>query len=136
MKIILAAALVLAAPAAAQTNQTQSAQTQSAQPQSSPLGGLSGLLGGALPSVASAGAGNAAGVLGYCVKNNVLSGANATSVLERLTGKPGVTAEPGYAAGQAGTVGSGRSALSLKSLKGQLRTRVCDMVLKRAGAFL
>ncbi|MGC4250123.1 MAG: hypothetical protein QM605_01315, partial [Sphingobium sp.] len=47
----------------------------------SATGGLGGLLGGILPDVASVGAGNAAGVLSYCVKNKVLGGANAKSVL-------------------------------------------------------
>ncbi|RZM06140.1 MAG: DUF2501 domain-containing protein [Sphingomonas sp.] len=119
--IALAALLALSAGADAQTRS----------------GGLAGLLGGALPNVASASAGNAAGLLGYCVKNNVLSGANAATVLGNLTGKPGVATSDGFAAGQAGTLDTGRGAgLSLDALKGQAKTKVCDLVLKRAKAFL
>ena len=45
----------------------------------------SGLLGAILPNVASVGAGNAAGVIGYCLKNKFLGGTNAKSVLGKLT---------------------------------------------------
>ena len=126
MKIVLAAALALGSAAAAEPPQNANA----------PAGGLAGLLGGALPNVGAASTGNAAGLLGYCVKNNVLQGAGAASVLGKLTGKPGITAAPGYTEGQAGMLQTGRSALSLDGVKGRLRTKMCNLVLKRAGAFL
>lgn len=47
--------------------------------------GLAGVLGGVLPQVGAVGAGNAAGLLGYCLKNNLLGGAGATSA----AGDPG-----------------------------------------------
>ena len=124
------------------------------------LGGLGGLLGSALPNVGSVGAGNAAGLLGYCLKNNLLgqgggalgaltgnlgttsqqpaaSTNGAQSILQRLTGRQGVTTSPGYAAGQAGQVQTpnGQS-LSLGNLGGQIKTRMCSVVLNRAKAFL
>ena len=130
MKTILAAALAFGLTAAAEPPQNTTA------PSGASAGGLAGLLGGALPNVGAASAGNAAGLLGYCVKNNVLGGAGAASVLGKLTGKPGITEAPGYAEGQAGTLQTGRSALPLDAVKGKLRTKLCGLVLKRAGAFL
>lgn len=66
----------------------------------------------------------------------MLQGAGAAAVLGKLTGKPNITAAPGYAEGQAGTLQTGRSALSLDGVKGQLRTKLRGLVLKRAGSFL
>jgi len=63
---IAAAGLAAAAPA-----QTIPAPTGA--------GGLAGVLGGVLPRVGSIGAGNAAGLLGYCLKNNLLGATGATS---------------------------------------------------------
>ncbi|CAN5388774.1 hypothetical protein BH10PSE13_BH10PSE13_06040 [soil metagenome] len=97
---------------------------------------LGGLLGGVLPNVASVGAGNAAGVLGYCLKNKLLGAGGAASVLGKLTGKPGTTTAPGYAEGQKGLLQSGGMNVSLDSLKGQAKTKMCDMVLKHAQTLL
>ena len=129
---ITTALLSLAIIATAGNAQTTTAPTAN----TNKFGGLANMLGGGLPNVASTGAGNAAGVLGYCVKNNVLSGANAASVLGSLTGKTGVATSPAYAAGQSGTLQTGNSTLSLATMKGQVKTKVCDLVLKRAKSFL
>lgn len=96
-------------------------------------GGLLGLL---LPNVASVGAGNAAGVLGYCVKNKFLGARGASSVIGQLTGKAGTTAEPGYAAGKQGLLQMEGGSLPLGDLKAQATTRVCDLVLKHARSLL
>lgn len=63
--IIASAGLAAAAPA-----QTSPAPTGA--------GGIAGVLGGVLPQVGSVGAGNAAGLLGYCLKNNLLAATGAT----------------------------------------------------------
>lgn len=104
--------------------------------------GMGGGIGG-LSGISSMGAGNAAGVLGYCLQNNLLSSgktSTATSVLGSLTGMPGVSGSEGFIAGQAGNIlgGSGRSsnALSLDSLSGDLKSQACNMVLKQAKTFL
>lgn len=104
---------------------------------------LGSLMGGALPGIGSAGVGNAAGLLGYCIKNKLTGGAAAQSVLGKLTGQPEVKQSPGYSQGLLGNVlggsdavGTQQPAFSLNSLKGQVKTRACDMVLKRAGSFL
>ena len=102
------------------------------------LGGLGGLLGGgALPNVGSTGMSNAAGLLSYCVKNRLLGGAGTNSVLSRLTGQQDVTNAPGYAAGQSGTLQAGENgALSLNTLKGQVKGKVCRLILDHARSFL
>lgn len=97
--------------------------------------GLGGLLSGGLPNVAGASAGNAAGLLGYCLKNNLVSGGGAASVLGTLTGKQAVTSSPEYDAGRSGTLLAGGKSLPVGDLKGQLRNRVCGLVLKRARSF-
>ena len=117
------------------------------------LGGLGGLLGGGLPNVGSVGAGNAAGLLGYCLKNRLLGqggmlggltggqtgtqASGAQSILQRLTGRKDVQTSPGFAAGQAGQVQAGNGqTLALGNLGGQVKTQLCNVVLKRAKAFL
>lgn len=99
-------------------------------------GGLSGMAGGLLPNVGSSSMGNAAGVLGYCVKNNLLSGGGGAAVLGQLTGRKDVTHSEGFALGQQGTLKSGNQALSLDGVKGKVKTKVCDMVLQHAKGFL
>lgn len=113
------------------------ASAQTSAPATGSGGGLAGLLGGALPNMASTGAGNAAGLLGYCIKNNVVSGANASSVLGQLTGKQGVAGSEGFLAGQQGKVQTGNGqAFSLASVKGRVKTQLCNQVLKRARSFI
>ncbi len=63
--VIASAGLAAAAPA-----QTSPAPTGA--------GGIACVLGGVLPQVGSVGAGNAAGLLGYCLKNNLLAATGAT----------------------------------------------------------
>jgi hypothetical protein len=110
------------------------------------VGGMAGgMAGGAtsglgMPNVSSMGVGNATGVLSYCVKNNVLGGADATdatSTLGALTGKPEVKSSDGFTAGSAGNVVSGDgSKLSLDSVPPPMKSKVCGMVLKQAKSFL
>ena len=100
-------------------------------------GGLGGMLGRGLPSVSSAPTGNVAGVLGYCVQNNALQGGSATSTLGTLTSRPGLTASPGYAQGQQGLLQTGNgNSVSMAGMNGQVRSRMCGMVLNRAKSFL
>lgn len=109
---------------------------------SSGLSGLAGALGGGglMPNLASQSAGNAAGILGYCLKNQLLGGetaGHAQSVLGTLTGQGKVQEQSkAYQAGQNGQLLAGGNALSLDDLKGKVKTKVCDMVLQRAKGFL
>ena len=98
--------------------------------------GASSLMKG-IPNVSSIGAGNAAGVLGYCVKNKVLGGGNATNVLGGLMKKPGITSASGYSAGQAGNIVTGQGQkFSLNQAPAQLKSQACNAVLKQAPKFL
>lgn len=100
-------------------------------------GALSGLLGRGLPSVSSAPTGNVAGVLGYCMQTNALQGSgNAGSTLNALTSRPGLTSSSGYAQGQQGLLQTGNgNSVSMAGMSGQVRSRMCSMVLSRAQSF-
>jgi Protein of unknown function (DUF2501) len=116
---------------------------QAQMPSMPSAGGMAGgMAGGAtsglgMPNVSSMGAGNATGVLSYCVKNNVLSGSDATSTLGALTGKPEVKSSDGFTAGSAGNIVSGDgSKVSLDSMPPSMKTKACGMVLKQAKSFM
>ena len=98
--------------------------------------GASSLMKG-VPNVSSISPGNAAGVLGYCVKNKVLGGTSATNTLGTLMKKPGITSASGYSAGQAGNIltGNGQK-FSLNQVPGQVKSQACNAVLKQAPKFL
>lgn len=94
-------------------------------------------IGNSLPAVGASTAGNAAGVIQYCVKNNYLNAANANGVKDKLLGmvtgqKPQQT---GYANGAKGLLmGSDGQSLNLKGLSGKLKEKACDYVLKNASS--
>jgi hypothetical protein len=98
---------------------------------------LGGLGGGGLPNLSSTTAGNAAGVLSYCVKNKIIGGSSATSTLSTLTGKSDVTSSEGFAAGQSGNLvaGEGKS-VALPSVAGPVKSKLCNLVLQHAQSFL
>lgn len=99
--------------------------------------GIPGLKGGGLPDISSISQGNAAGVLGYCLKNKLLGGSDASSVIDTLTGKPEVKSSEDFTAGQAGQLNlGGGSSFSLDSVQGGMKKQACDMVLKQAKNFL
>jgi hypothetical protein len=118
-RIVLSFALALAPiPAAAQA-----------------LPGLPGA--GGLPDVTKMGAPNVAGVLGYCVKNRLLSGTGATSVIDGLKGKSGVASSPEFSAGEAGNIIAGGGApVSLGAMPAQLKTQACNAVLRHGSSLL
>lgn len=150
--VALLLAASLASSATAQTQQPTESQSGGL------MGSLGGLLGGGMPSVGSIGAGNAAGLLGYCLKNKLLGqggalgaltgsqratspaaprASGAQSILQRLTNRQGVQTSPGFAAGQAGEIQAPNGqGLSLDDLGGQIKTRMCSLVLNRAKSFL
>ena len=112
--------------------------------------GLSGLMGGggqgaalsALGLTSSSTAGNAAGVITYCMKNNVLNADKAAQVKNQLLGKMGLAPqeEPkdeGYLSGLSGMVtGSGGKSFNLDKVKGDLKEKACDYVLENATSLL
>ena len=83
-------------------------------------------------------AGNAAGVITYCMKNNYLNTDKAAQVKDQLLGKLGVPRqeEPrdqGFQSGLGGLVtGSNGKSFSIDRLKGDLKEKACDLVLNNA----
>lgn len=94
-------------------------------------------IGNSLPAVGASTAGNAAGVIQYCVKNNYLNAASANGIKDKLLGmvtgqKPQQT---GYANGAKGLLmGRDGQSLNLKGLSGKLKEKACDYVLKNASS--
>ncbi|MEJ8811752.1 DUF2501 domain-containing protein [Variovorax ureilyticus] len=109
------------------------------------LDALKGLAGGASPgagSMASGSLGNAAGVLEYCLKNNYLSGASASSIKDQLMGKiPGgqPASDAGYVDGSKGILTSSdgkKMDLTGGGLKAELTKKACDFVLNQAKSMI
>ena len=111
------------------------------------LGALKGMAGGGmdLSSVASGSAGNAAGIIEFCVKNNYLGGDAASSVKDKLMGKLGGANESeadkaDYASGAAGMLktGDGKSIdlAQMGGLKKSLTEKACSSVLDHAKSML
>ncbi|MDF3933877.1 DUF2501 domain-containing protein [Pseudomonas citronellolis] len=105
----------------------------------SALGGLTGAL--PLGSMTSSSTGNVAGLLEFCVKNNYLSAANASSVKSKLMGKLGAdaTSDSGYEDGSKGvltTPGGKQVDLSASSLKEKVTKQACDKVLSQGKSML
>lgn len=111
------------------------------------LGALKGMAGGSgdLSSVASGSAGNAAGVIEFCIKNNYLSGDAAGSMKDKLMGKIGGSDESeqdkaGYTDGAAGllTTGDGQKIdlAKMGGLKKSITKTACASVLDHAKSML
>ena len=86
----------------------------------------------ALPNVASMSPANVAGVLQYCLKNNLVSSAAADPVLAPLTKNKGVTASPDYAAGLEGRMVTPGKNFAIPGAPSHLRSQACDMVFRQA----
>jgi len=113
------------------------------------LGTLTGLLNGGDTGLKAESATNAAGVLEYCVKNNVLSTTNATSVKDQLLSKLGIQSASGaqsedYQDGLGGILHTGQGndlnlsniGVGTAQLKQKLKTKACDVVLKQSKKLL
>ena len=121
----------------------QGSATQSGSTQGGILQGLGNNL--SLSSLTPASAGNAAGVLEFCMKNNYLAGGDAQALKDKLMGKIGggstqkAKSDSGYLAGLQGLLNGsdGKSVdLSGGGLKEELTRKACDQVLKHAKSFL
>ncbi|EIC84165.1 DUF2501 domain-containing protein [Serratia sp. M24T3] len=116
------------------------------------MGQLTSLLNGSSSNLTSKSSTNAAGVLQYCVQNNVLSATSATSVKDKLVSKLGIqdsstTQKADYQDGINGilhtgtgqnvdlnSLGGGTAGLS--QIKEKVKTKACNVVLKQAKSFL
>lgn len=103
----------------------------------SSLGSLGGL---SLPAISGNTAGNAAGVLEYCVKRKYLSGNAVASVKDKLLSKYGLgdtqeaEQDSGYQSGLQGILqGDGGKSFNLDSVSDKLKDKGCDYVLDNAG---
>jgi len=123
--------------------ESQGSSTQSGTTQGGILQGLGNSL--PLSSLTPASAGNAAGVLEFCMKNNYLAGGDAQALKDKLMGKVGAgstqkaESDSGYLAGLQGLLNGsdGKSVdLSGGGLKEELTRKACDQVLKHAKSFL
>lgn len=104
---------------------------------------LGGLGGSSLPSVGQAGAGNTAGVLQYCVKNNYLSGNAASStqssLMSKVTGSGHGTSDSGFQQGSKGVLDTGNGkgfSLGGGGIKAEITQKVCGQVLQHAKSLL
>jgi hypothetical protein len=110
--------------------------------QSSGIGGNSLTELFALGMSSSGTAGNAAGVITYCMKNNYLNADKAAEVKGQLLGKLGLgpKEEPkdeDYASGLSGMIqGSNGKSFNLENVKGKMKEKACDFVLDHAKSLL
>ena len=108
------------------------------------LGDLKGLAGGAdVSSLASGSAGNAAGIVEYCLKNNYLGGDAASSIKDKLMGKVTDGSDndkADYADGAKGLVktsdGKSVDIGKLGEMKKSVTNKACASVLDHAKSFL
>jgi hypothetical protein len=139
--VVLFAALFSVAAANAQVGDLLK-QRQNTQPSGS-LGNLGGI-GSALSgkSLSAGSAGNVAGLLEFCIKNNYLGGHDASSVKDTLMGKlsgGSASSDKGYTDGAKGLLKSSNGKhldLSGGGLKAEVSKQVCDKILGQAKSML
>ncbi|MFK8259909.1 DUF2501 domain-containing protein [Erwinia sp. AnSW2-5] len=118
-----------------------------ATPAGSSLGALTGLLNGGSQSLSAGTMTNAAGVLEYCVKNNIVDN-NVSSVKDKLLGKLGLAdtqkqqETTDYKQGLMGLLNTGNNqqvnlkALGETPMGKKVKTKACDLVLKQGKQFI
>lgn len=109
----------------------------------SSLAGIPGVPGLSLPGMSADTAGNAAGVLQYCVKRKYLGGDAVASLGNKLLASQGLSApakaqkDPGYQSGLKGVLqGSDGKSFSFDSVPDSIKDQACDLVLKNASALV
>lgn len=111
------------------------------------LAALSGLLNGGDQALSASTMPNAAGVLQYCVKNNLLSASGTAGLKDKLLGKLGITSTSNaksedYQEGLGGLLSTGKSgqvdlnSLSNSQLGQKVKIKACDVVLKQSKNFI
>ncbi len=103
------------------------------------LGSLGDLVSG--QSVTSGSAGNVAGLLEFCIKNNYLGGKDAGSVKDSLMSKlpGGKSSDGGYSSGAKGILNSGDGSqldLSGGGMKNRVTKQVCAKILAQGRSML
>lgn len=135
-----------AASALSQNSNSSGTPANSSQSGTS-LSALTGLLNGNSKSLSANSMSNAAGVLQYCMKNNIVDN-NVSSVKEQVLGKLGLAdtrqqqQSSDYKQGMMGLLNTGNNQqVSLKSLGDsemgkKVKTKACDLVLKQGKQFI
>ncbi|AHM75926.1 DUF2501 domain-containing protein [Yersinia hibernica] len=114
---------------------------------SSSLSSLTGLLNGGDKALSASTMTNAAGILQYCVQNNVLSANGTTAIKDQLMSKLGITSTENaksqdYQEGLGGLLktGDGKNLnlndLGSEQITEKIKTKACDLVLKQGQSFL
>jgi hypothetical protein len=104
------------------------------------LGGIGSALSG--KSLSAGSAGNVAGLLEFCIKNNYLGGKDVSSVKDTLMGKlsrGSASSGSDYTEGAKGLLKSSNGKqldLSGGGLKAQVSKQVCDQILSQAKSLL
>ncbi|MCP2230651.1 DUF2501 domain-containing protein [Erwinia aphidicola] len=136
-----------AASALGQNANSNSASSTTTTQSGTSLGALTGLLNGGSQSLSSGTMTNAAGVLQYCVQNNIVDN-NVSSVKDKLLGKLGLADSQkqqettDYKQGLMGLLNtSNNQQVDLKSLGDtaigkKVKTKACDLVLKQGKQFI
>lgn len=111
------------------------------------LSSLSGLLNGGDKALSSGSMTNAAGILQYCVKNNVLSENGTEAIKEKLLDKLGITSTANaksedYQQGLGGLLNTGNgkeldlNSLGTSQITEKVKQKACDLVLKQGKSFI
>jgi hypothetical protein len=89
----------------------------------------------ALPGVSKISLSNAVGVLKYCEREDLVSGAATDSVLDTVVSKPDVKSSD-YVTGMQGQIlGDAGKKYSMPAAPGYLQSEACNMVLQQAKNF-
>jgi hypothetical protein len=108
----------------------------SAQLPSAVSSGLSAMQSG-FPNVGTISTENAAGLLSYCLKNDLIAPAGASSVMGNLMEKPNIGMSSGYALGEQGKIiSANRAPMTFSDIPPNLKGQACEAVLKRGSALL
>ncbi|HHQ6567142.1 TPA: DUF2501 domain-containing protein [Serratia fonticola] len=111
------------------------------------LSSLSGLLNGGDKALTSSSMTNAAGILQYCVQNNVLSANGTEAVKDQLLNKLGITSTANansedYQQGLGGLLNTGKgntldlNSLGTSQITEKVKQKACDLVLKQGMSFI
>ncbi|HHQ6539827.1 TPA: DUF2501 domain-containing protein [Serratia fonticola] len=111
------------------------------------LSSLSGLLNGGDKALSSSSMTNAAGILQYCVQNNVLSANGTEAVKDQLLNKLGITSTANansedYQQGLGGLLNTGKgntldlNSLGTSQITEKVKQKACDLVLKQSMSFI
>lgn len=130
-------------------SQLSQATTSDAQSGSSPsLSSLTSLLGGDIQALSAGTMPNVAGILGYCMKQKLVSATNSENVKNQLMEKLGLstpqaqTSTPGYTEGLMGLLNTAKggqlnlSAIGNSPLAEKVKTKACSLVLRQGAKFL